>query len=62
MYYVNKDYGQVNDNLSYEEYLDFTYKWLEKCLYWTKPDGRLCMNIPGRYWERYVKKSWSRHY
>ncbi len=45
-YNVNKDYGQANDNLSYEGYLDFTYKWLGKCLYWAKPDGRLCMNIP----------------
>ena len=45
-YNVNKDYGQANDNLSYEEYLDFTYKWLKKCLYWAKSDGRLCMNIP----------------
>lgn len=33
LYKVNKDYGQVNDNLSYEEYYDFTYKWLEKCMY-----------------------------
>lgn len=33
LYKVNKDYGQANDNLSYEEYHDFTYKWLEKCMY-----------------------------
>lgn len=44
LYNVNKDYGHVNDNLSYEEYLDFTYKWLEKYMYWAKPDGRLCMS------------------
>ena len=45
-YNVNKDYGQSDDNLSYDEYLDFTYYWLQKCLYWAKSDGRLCMNIP----------------
>lgn len=45
-YNVNKNYGASNDNLSYEEYLEFTRKWLEKCYGWAKCDGRLCMNIP----------------
>lgn len=45
-YNVNKNYGASNDNLSYEEYLEFTKKWLEKCYMWAKCDGRLCMNIP----------------
>lgn len=45
-YNVNKNYGASNDNLSYEEYLEFTRKWLEKCYDWAKCDGRLCMNIP----------------
>lgn len=45
-YNVNKNYGDSNDNLSYEEYLEFTRKWLEKCYDWAKCDGRLCMNIP----------------
>lgn len=30
-YNVNKNYRASNDNLSYEEYLEFTRKWLEKC-------------------------------
>lgn len=45
-YNVNKNYGASNDNLSYEEYLEFTRMWLEKCYAWAKCDGRLCMNIP----------------
>lgn len=45
-YNVNKNYDNADDNLSYEDYLDFTEKWLSKCLKLVKPDGRLCMNIP----------------
>lgn len=45
-YNINKSYGEANDNLEYDEYLRFTYKWLSKCYDWAKPDGRLCMNIP----------------
>lgn len=45
-YNLNKNYGASNDNLSYEEYLEFTRKWLKKCYDWVKCDGRLCMNIP----------------
>lgn len=45
-YNVNKDYGNANDNLNYDEYMDFTEKWLTKCYNIAKPDGRLCMNIP----------------
>ncbi|MCD7854785.1 MAG: site-specific DNA-methyltransferase [Clostridiales bacterium] len=45
-YNVNKNYGKANDNLSYDEYLQFTHKWLYKCYKLAKPDGRLCMNIP----------------
>lgn len=45
-YNVNKDYGNVNDDLSYDEYIDFTEKWLTKCYNIAKSDGRLCMNIP----------------
>ncbi len=43
---VNKDYENANDNLSYEDYLIFTGKWLKKCYELAKTDGRLCMNIP----------------
>lgn len=46
LYNVNKNYGVSNDDLSYEEYVKFTRRWLEKCYDWAKCDGRLCMNIP----------------
>lgn len=45
-YNLNKNYKSANDNLTYEEYLNFTEKWLTKCYELVKIDGRLCMNIP----------------
>ena len=45
-YNVSKDYNNSNDNLSYDEYLSFSEKWLKKCYDLAKPDGRMCMNIP----------------
>ena len=45
-YNVGKKYNNGNDNLSYDEYLDFSFKWLKKVYDYSKPDGRLCMNIP----------------
>lgn len=45
-YNLNKNYGNAYDNLSYENYLIFTEKWLKKCFLLSKSDGRLCMNIP----------------
>jgi site-specific DNA-methyltransferase (adenine-specific) len=45
-YNVSKNYENANDNLSYEDYLEFTEKWLKKCFALSKSDGRLCMNIP----------------
>ena len=45
-YNIGKEYLNNNDNLEYEEYLNFTEKWLSKCYAFAKDDGRLCMNIP----------------
>ena len=45
-YNVDICYGTHKDNSSYEGYLSFTKKWLEKCYRWSKDDGRLCLNIP----------------
>ncbi len=45
-YNVDIHYNSHNDNLSYNNYLEFTTKWLKKCLEITKNDGRLCLNIP----------------
>ena len=45
-YNVGIEYGSNNDELTYEHYLDFSHKWLHNCYSWTKPQGRLLLNIP----------------
>ncbi|HBJ76305.1 MAG TPA: site-specific DNA-methyltransferase [Porphyromonadaceae bacterium] len=45
-YNVGVKYNSNNDELSYEEYLEFSAKWLSNCLYWGKNRARLCLNIP----------------
>lgn len=46
-YNIGKPYsGQEHDDLlDYSEYLKFTQQWLKNCLHWTKPTGRLCLNV-----------------
>ncbi|MHA1287035.1 MAG: DNA-methyltransferase [Candidatus Thorarchaeota archaeon] len=39
-------YNSFEDNTTYEQYLDFTEKWLKKAYHLMKPDGRMCLNIP----------------
>src|SRR3989344_2728984 len=45
-YNVDIKYNSHNDQVSYEQYLEFSYNWLSKCYEWLKNDGRLCLNIP----------------
>ena len=45
-YNVDIHYNTHRDDLSYEEYLEFTHKWLCRCYDLTKDDGRFCLNIP----------------
>ncbi|OYT58868.1 site-specific DNA-methyltransferase [Thermoplasmatales archaeon ex4484_30] len=45
-YNVDIKYNSHNDKLSYDEYLEFSKKWLSRCFNWLKADGRLCLNIP----------------
>lgn len=45
-YNVDIHYNSHADNLSYEDYLDFTKKWLSKCFGFLKNTGRFCLNIP----------------
>ncbi len=45
-YNVEVVYGAHRDDLSYEEYLEFSEAWLKRCYEWLKPDGRFCLNIP----------------
>ena len=45
-YNVDIKYNSHDDQISYEKYLEFSYKWLSKCFEWLKDDGRLCLNVP----------------
>lgn len=45
-YNVDIHYNSNNDNLSYEDYLKFTEKWIKRCFELTKNEGRFCLNIP----------------
>ncbi|MEW5908029.1 MAG: site-specific DNA-methyltransferase [Patescibacteria group bacterium] len=45
-YNVDIHYNSHNDNLTYDDYLEFTTKWIRKCYELAKDDGRFCLNIP----------------
>jgi len=45
-YNVDIKYNSHNDKTSYEDYLEFSKKWMTRCFEWLKEDGRFCLNIP----------------
>ena len=45
-YNVDIHYNSHSDNLSYEDYLEFTQKWIKKCFDLAKNEGRFLLNIP----------------
>jgi len=45
-YNVGMDYDNHNDNMSEQDYWDFTEKWLSELSRVTKKGGRICVNIP----------------
>lgn len=45
-YNVDIKYNSHKDDLSYDEYLSFSEKWIRNCFKWTKKQGRFCLNIP----------------
>lgn len=45
-YNVDIQYGKHQDDMGYEDYLKFSKAWLTNLFNWTKPTGRLCLNIP----------------
>ncbi|MBI4115290.1 MAG: site-specific DNA-methyltransferase [Candidatus Omnitrophica bacterium] len=45
-YNVDISYNSHDDKISYEDYLEFSRKWIEKCYELAKDDGRFCLNIP----------------
>ena len=45
-YNLDIAYNSNNDALPYNEYLDFTRKWMRNVFAWSKPHGRFALNIP----------------
>ena len=45
-YNVDIHYNSHADDLTYEDYLEFTEKWITKCFELAKNEGRLLLNIP----------------
>ncbi|GAB4403962.1 MAG: site-specific DNA-methyltransferase [Bacteroidales bacterium] len=45
-YNVDIKYNSNKDDLTYEQYLEFSEKWMTNCLKWSKPQARFILNIP----------------
>jgi site-specific DNA-methyltransferase (adenine-specific) len=45
-YNVDIKYNSHDDKISYDDYLEFSRKWMSRCFEWLKNDGRFCLNIP----------------
>lgn len=45
-YNVGIEYNSNDDELSYENYLEFSYKWMKNCFLWSNSQARFCLNIP----------------
>lgn len=45
-YNVNIEYNSHDDGISYDEYKNFSKKWMARCFNWLKDDGRFCLNVP----------------
>lgn len=46
-YNIGKAYtgDEVDDSKSYSKYPSFSRRWLVNCYHWTRPTGRLCVNV-----------------
>ena len=45
-YNVDIQYSSHDDCLTYEDYRNFSLRWMKRCFTWLKDDGRFCLNIP----------------
>jgi site-specific DNA-methyltransferase (adenine-specific) len=45
-YNVGIGYSSNNDELTYEDYLDFSREWISNCYNWSKDQARFLLNIP----------------
>lgn len=48
-YNLGKNYGNTNDNLDFEKYLEFSYKWLKESYRLLKPQGTIYVFMGMRY-------------
>jgi site-specific DNA-methyltransferase (adenine-specific) len=45
-YNVDIKYNSHDDQVTYDQYLAFSRRWMKRCYHWLKVDGRFCLNIP----------------
>ncbi|WP_424945730.1 DNA-methyltransferase [Candidatus Spongiihabitans sp.] len=45
-YNVGIEYNSNDDELSYQQYLEFSEKWMRNCYQWSKSQTRFLLNIP----------------
>lgn len=45
-YNVGIEYNSNDDELSYEQYLDFSEQWMKNCYDWSNTQARFLLNIP----------------
>ncbi len=45
-YNVGIEYKSNDDDLSYKEYLEFSYQWINNCYNWASDQARFLLNIP----------------
>ena len=45
-YNVGIEYNSNDDELNYEQYLEFSEKWMSNCYKWSNTQARFCLNIP----------------
>ncbi len=45
-YNVDIRYGSYKDDITYDNYLAFTERWLRRAFHVLKHDGRMCLNLP----------------
>lgn len=45
-YNVDIQYNSHKDDLTYEDYLEFSERWIANCFKWSKSQARFCLNIP----------------
>lgn len=45
-YNVGIEYKSNNDELAYQDYLDFSFKWIKNCFLWSTKQARFLLNIP----------------